>query len=412
MEIENSILSCVIAYPEQSLPYVTTHVKTEDFVGNNQDIYQTILALYADGRSVDFLSIVSDLKAKDKLEGVGGASRFNDLMAMGTVPSALKSHVKLLKEQTARRKTGQILRIALSEVENGDIGETLARTMLDLENVAQGRMTKVVPTTKELVMTAVKRIQDRADGKDGALGITTGIKTLDDATGGLRPASQWLLAGPAKGGKSSLALCFLQSLSVKHKKRCDFYWLEMPSIENVERMICLEGNVSAKHLRDGMISEHDMGRIMAGATNMVSAPIHFRDDVFDLAELVGNIRQRKAAFPDLYAVFVDYAQLLTAKSDDHNREREVAVISRTLRQISMKLDLCVVLLSQVNDDGRLRESRSLGMDATKIIYIELRDEPGVRGLRLVQRDGPACTIEVAYVGDKFRFADLTEERNS
>lgn len=405
MEVENSILSCLTAHPEQSIPYVSTHVKPEDFTGHNAEIYRVILALHADGKSIDFISLVSELRERKRLDDVGGPSRFNELIALGTLPGALPTHVKLLKEATARRKAGQTLRAALSSIETGDIGETLSTAMMELESIAAGRITKVVPTTRELVMSAVKRIQDRAEGREG-VGITTGIKPLDDATGGLRPSSQWVLAGPPKGGKSSLALCFLQSLAVWNGKRCDFYGLEMPSIENVERMICLEGNVSAKHLRDGMISERDMTGITNGAAKIINAPIHFRDDVFDLCELVGNIQQRKAAFPDLYAVFVDYAQLLTSKSDDGSREREVAIISRTLRQLSMKLDLCVVLLSQVNDDGRLRESRSLGMDATKIVFIELTDEPGTRGLRLVQRDGPACTIEVAYIGDKFRFAEL------
>jgi replicative DNA helicase len=194
---------------------------------------------------------------------------------------------------------------------------------------------------------------------------------------------------------------------VTRQKRCAFFGLEMPSVENVERMLCQVGRISATHARDGEITQNDFPNITAAAAKLAPAPILFRDDIFDMNEFAGTVRQMKSAFPDLYAVVLDYAQLMTGDVDERSREREVALISRTCRKLSMQLGLCFIVLSQVNDDGKLRESRALGMDATTVVFIEFDKNPNVRNLRLVQRSGKSgIELRVAYKGEHFLFADL------
>ena len=75
----------------------------------------------------------------------------------------------------------------------------------------------------------------------------------------------------------------------------------------------------------------------------------------------------------------------------------------------MQEKLCVVVLSQLNDDGKLRESRRLGMDATVIAVLEdEEDEPKVKRLKLIQRNGRKCTIRLAYRGEFMRFDSLPD----
>jgi len=413
-DTESAVIGAMLSHPAQSGPFIAATAKAEHFTGTNAVLFAAMLTIFAEGREVNFLSVATHLRNLGALDTCGGGARLNALMSGAAIPAALADCVATLRDLSARRKLHAVLTAELPRATDGTekVGDTLSRLLVEIEAIGADRAVKTHATTPELVMEAVQRIQSRMSGSEDAVGVTTGIKRLDAATGGLRPGAQWVLAGPAKGGKSSLALCFLRSLAVQHKKRCAFFGLEMPSVENIERLLCSEGNASATHLRDGMMGDHDFRAIAAGASRVAPAPIHFRDDVFDLVEIIGGIRQLKTAFPDLFAVFVDYAQLVNVAANGDNREREVATISRTLRQVGLQLNLCVVLLSQVNDDGRLRESRALGMDATKIVFIEFSDEPGVRTLRLIQRDGPSEKFDVAYLGDRFQFADLADDRES
>ncbi len=76
----------------------------------------------------------------------------------------------------------------------------------------------------------------------------------------------------------------------------------------------------------------------------------------------------------------------------------------------MGTGVAVILLSQTNDDGQLRESRTLGMDATKIIKIEFGEGPNERKLKITQRDGVSgVELKVNYKGDIFEFSDAAKQ---
>jgi replicative DNA helicase len=409
-ENEEAILACLLSHPDQSAPYVCAELRPEHFLGVEGDIYRQILAIYSEGQGIDIMAVAGRLRQREELDKVGGFARLSSLTGKGALPSLLPEHVRAVKEKAAQRALATLLRAKVSEVESPacDVSALLSELMETMEEIGQDRAKRKVPTMRELTLQAMERIQARNSKDVSEVGVSTGIKSLDRETGGLRPGSQWVIAGPAKGGKSSLAISLLKAMAIDAKQRCAFFGLEMPSVENVERLICNVGKVSASGMRDGEIDHQEMGQLVATASKLSTAPIMFRDDIFDLAELLGTARQMKAAFPDLFAIFVDYAQLLSGE-DEKNREREVAVISRSLRKLSMQLGLCVVLLSQVNDDGKLRESRALGMDATTVVFIEFDKNPGIRKLRLVQRSGKSgIELKVAYVGEHFQFADLAE----
>lgn len=414
-ENEEAVIACLLAHPEQAAPFVCAELRPEHFLATQQVIYREILGLFSEGIPFDMTVVAGRLRDRGQLEAIGGFIRLSTLSMSGVIPATLPEHVKTLKEKLAQRLLVDSLERRLAEAKSADcdVSALLSGALGELEEIGQARAKKKTPSMKALVQEAIGRIQSKFEKTGNAGGISTGVPSLDKETGGARPGDQWVLAGPAKGGKSSLAGTMLKSFAVDHKRRCAFFGLEMPSVENVERLICNVGRVSATNIRDGVLSERDFPAITAAAAKLAAAPIMFRDDIFDLAEMSGTIRQMKAAFPDLFAVFVDYAQLIGGNQDDKSREQEVAGISRTFRKISMQQDICIILLSQVNDDGRLRESRSLGMDATKIVFIELDEKPTVRKLRLVQRNGRSgIDIRVAYIGEHFQFADLAEEPDS
>jgi replicative DNA helicase len=92
------------------------------------------------------------------------------------------------------------------------------------------------------------------------------------------------------------------------------------------------------------------------------------------------------------------------------REREVAEVSRTLKQLAMDLDLSVVALTQLNDDGRVRESRTITHDASIFLTINEPDQPKVpcdkEIVVLKNRDGQSgYHIPVNFDGDLMTFTE-------
>ena len=80
--------------------------------------------------------------------------------------------------------------------------------------------------------------------------------------------------------------------------------------------------------------------------------------------------EAEAESGDVDLVIVDYIQLIGGGPNrGESREQELSRISKRLKQLAKKLGCPVVTPAQLNDDGRLRESRAIGQDADVVLKI-------------------------------------------
>ena len=360
-----------------------------------------VFVIAVDGSIVsheNFANIVTELREAGR-EATIPAGRIASLWSSGGAPVTLPAMLDKLREKRALRLLSAGFTELIEGINGGEDSGALiekAQGCIDFAGKTRARAVSA-PKMPALVSQVVATFQARQQKLPDETGVKTGLTALDRETGGMKPGATWVIAGPSKGGKSMLALNLLEAAALAAGRRCLFFGLEMPSEQNVERMFSSTGGILAASLRDGNLTEGDMTKIMVTAGKLGAAPIQFRDDIFDLTELLAAIRQYKLAHPDLFAFFVDYAQLIGADAErGQSREQEVAKISTALRRITMQEKLCCVVLSQLNDDGKLRESRRIGMDATVIAIIEdEEDEPKVKRVKLVQRGGRKCTVRLA-----------------
>ncbi|MGA4986619.1 DnaB-like helicase C-terminal domain-containing protein [Streptomyces cellulosae] len=100
---------------------------------------------------------------------------------------------------------------------------------------------------------------------------------------------------------------------------------------------------------------------------------------------------------------VDYLQLVeTEQSRNTTREQAVAAVSRGLKNLSVQLGCHVIALSQLNDDGLMRESRAIKNDASVVIKVERPDaddkeSPSAGEVDLIiekNRFGPTACVTV------------------
>src|SRR5687767_821392 len=103
-ENENAVLSCLLAYPDQSAPYVCAELRPDHFTAFNPEIFREIIGLFGEGQGIDVMAVVGRLRDKQLLEKVGGFARLTSLMTSGGVPSLLPEHIRAIKEKFAHRR--------------------------------------------------------------------------------------------------------------------------------------------------------------------------------------------------------------------------------------------------------------------------------------------------------------------
>jgi replicative DNA helicase len=113
------------------------------------------------------------------------------------------------------------------------------------------------------------------------------------------------------------------------------------------------------------------------------------DDPASLSSIAAKCNKIKAKSGRLDLIAVDYIQIIERERSG-NSEAEVAAISRGLQQLQKRMRCPLIDGSQLNEDGKVRESRAIFNDATRM-WIMDRPERDNRGQK--QEEGQDCYFQ-------------------
>jgi replicative DNA helicase len=280
---------------------------------------------------------------------------------------------------------------------------------------------------------ALERIRRiRAGEVEG--GATTGLADLDRYIGGLKGGNLVVIAGRPGMGKSVLGSS-LSRQSAAAGNGIGFFSLEMHDEQIAARMLADQayssrGPVSFKDIIEGRdLTEEQIDRLCRSQEQLEAMPLEI-----DLSSslTVSDICARTRTLADhmrkrgtrLRAIVVDYLKFVRA-SERYRGQRvyEVGEITAGLKALAKDMDICVVLLAQLNrqvearTDKRpelsdLRESGDIEADADVVMLLfreayylaDKQDTDAQTRLLDCQnkleiiiaknRNGPTCTAEV------------------
>jgi replicative DNA helicase len=174
--------------------------------------------------------------------------------------------------------------------------------------------------------------------------------------------------------------------------------LEMPAPQIIDRLVARIGQVSMRELEDGVKSNAQITGVMKATQAISRSNLIVRDDLHDITSICATARAMAKSAIGLGVLFVDYIQLVRCDlGKDSSREREVAEVSRSLRLLAMELKCLVIGITQLNEQGKARESRAIGQDATCVMVVKHDEEdPDARTVTIpIQRAGP-CGVKTEF----------------
>ena len=256
-------------------------------------------------------------------------------------------------------------------------------------------------------------------------GIPTGFIDLDYKTTGMQPSDLVLIAARPSMGKTAFVLNIAQYMAFKKNYTAAIFSLEMSKEQLVNRLFALESQVDSQQLRTGNLSDDDWAKLIEGA-GIVGRSNLIIDDTpgISVAELGSKCRKYKAE-KGLDVIMIDYLQLMTGSKRADSRQQEISDISRSLKEIARELQVPVLALSQLSraveqrPDHRpmlsdLRESGAIEQDADVVMFLYRDDyynkDSEKKNIAEViiakQRNGPIGTVELAWLPNLTKFANL------
>lgn len=348
-------------------------------------IYAAIKSLSEKFEPCDITTVANVLQNENNLEKIGGRVYLVDLVE-GVVSTAhLKSHCKIVLENSTRRRLFyELTQISTNCYDNErPIHDTIGLAEQSLYSIRNDRASEGFRLMGSLLPSVSDKIKGYKTGETQRHFISTPFNTLNKKLLGLEPGEFVIIGGRPTRGKTQLALqisafnAFMKNIPV------GFVSVEMPSEQIGERLASLLTEIPLTRIKSGDISGEEEVAIVDGLSKIYNKPFYI-DDSSDchISEICSRIRRLKNE-KDVQLVVVDYLQLVRGVRGAQNREREVADMCGKLKRLAGQLGIVLLCLSQLNRHNEsedrlvhLRDSGSIEQDADCVLFVSEEDGRG------------------------------------
>ncbi len=352
-EAEKAIIGCCLTTPATSIAEAGMAITTADFFYDERCRAVWGIMASMEPREINVVSILPKMSGPQSLS----AAFLNECQDYAFSSANLPVWLEEVQGKFILRQIIAFgVRFIQSAYESGDVGATL--------DAFEAAALKIRPARSEqkdmraLVREAVDVIQFRTENWGAITGLSTGLADLDALTDGLHKGEFIIPAALPSCGKTAISL----GMAVHNALNgipVGIISAEQRPVQLVIRSICSEARVNFKH-----IGESDCVKITQQIGKLSSAPIYIQQaNGFTVGQAQACARRWKQQH-GIQLLVADYIQRFQGVGD--NRELCVASIGTGFKNLALELEIPVVAPSQLNDDGRLRESRALGQDADSV----------------------------------------------
>jgi len=432
LEAEKSVVGSMIMDKDAIVSAMEILIK-EDFYHQQYGVlFDAMVELYSKGQPVDLITLQNKLKEKDVPQEISSLEFVADLVREVPTSANIKYYSNIVKEYAVKRKLVRVMGDIENECYAGkeSLESILDKTEHDVFALLSSRSGGDYVPIRQVVMNALEKIEKASKLSGSVTGISTGFLDLDYRTAGLQPSDLILVAARPSMGKTAFVLNIAQHVAFKEKKACAIFSLEMSKEQLVNRMFSLEAGVDAQKLRVGNLSDQEWQQLVEGAGTIGESRLIIDDTPgISISELRSKCRKYKLEV-GLDIIIIDYLQLMSGsgRSSD-SRQQEISDISRSLKALARELNVPVVALSQLSraveqrPDHRpmlsdLRESGAIEQDADVVMFIYRDDyynkDTELKGISEIiiakQRNGPIGTVNLAWLPQYTKFANLEQKR--
>lgn len=370
-ELEKAMLYYLIFEQEDYL------LDESDFVGErNKKIIKAINELKAEKQEISMFTVKAKIKANGKqvLDYITSLSEY-------IRTSNAESVYTQLMELSKKRKLLALMQekiMDISDCENVDIlAQEIVKEINNIEKINEKEksfLEQVVETMEQIEKNTLERTD---------YSLYTGIQDLDQKTCGLHKQELTIIGARPGVGKTTLALQIAEHIAEKGIETA-IISLEMSDTQIIQKMIAKRTKINSYKMRMGTMEQADIDAMAIAGTEISELPIHLITKARTLQH-IENIARKLKNRSNLGLLVIDYIQLIKNKGKFGNREQEVADITRTLKLLSLELDIPIIGLCQLSRNATrqeptladLRESGAIEQDADNVLFLyQEKEEEG------------------------------------
>jgi replicative DNA helicase len=335
---------------------------------NHRLIFEALQGFHSRNGICDEFTLISELENRGTLSHIGGDHVIHDILKCMNIPSGkvcqdiANDYRKELREAKIYRDLIQKWEAMERDIRRGnaDVNEL----SVTIESISHDE-----GTLKRTKKDMLNQIIDEMEGKSKQECFGTGLLKLDRTLkGGMHRGELMTVAAETGGGKSIL---LVQSAvaNLLDGKSVLFFSLEMSGEDVFRRMAANMAGVPIREMED---YKSEYGRELPKVSNAIGELLKMKisvvDCLYDIDEIESEI-SRAVSSKEADVIIVDYLQIINMPNND-NRENAISEAARRLKNAAGKNRSVILTASQLNDEGKLRESRAIGMHSDQVVHIE------------------------------------------
>lgn len=315
------------------------------------------------------------------------------LAAFASIPRNAPAYAKQIREFSNRRKILAMAETMSLGVQSNQPAADIAGGAIELlDEIATAASAGSTPqvSIRDADDEALAAMQFGMQNGAKLPGLSCGLASLDQMTGGLKRGEMIVVAGRPGMGKSALGVCISNATAAANVPTM-FFSLEMSVASLSSRGLTdlaysRRAPIKYQDVMRGTVSDADGQRVIEAGRQRREWPLKI-DPTAGLT--VSQIASRARRYNQnlerqgrrLGLIIVDHLHMVRAsKRYSGNRVNEVTEISGGLKSLAKDLDVPVIVLAQLNraletrEDKRptmadLRDSGSIEQDADAIIFV-------------------------------------------
>ena len=374
-------------------------------------LFESIKQVLEDGGQVEFISVDAAFSARFPDSAGALRKRMMELVRFREYTledgQSIANVVRIVKQLALRREAIR----RMDELGKGlrDPTRALEEVLAEIQDAAEdadGEDDAEWVSLSDVNLNTYEYLEKRQKGEIKAA--TTGIKSLDELTGGLFGGELTIVAARPSVGKSAFGLNIAMK-AAREGFKVGFVSCEMDDKGFGQRTLSRGAWVAGDRMRKAQLTPDDWDHLGNAMVEMDGLPVWFmfnRNTKGGITiENVFRAVKKRARHGEIGLLIVDYIGIMrTAKAFKEERLR-IGYISGELKRLAMAANIPVVALCQVNRQahGRmptmaeLRESGAIEQDADGIIFLHRPENhedksihpDDVRGFYEMQQGGSA-----------------------
>lgn len=435
---ERLIIGCMMGNND-IIPELLTQLTPDEFFHPiHKSIWRAFRNLDLKRETIDIVTVSRTIQTFNEVPDYAYISSLLDGIPKYSRASYLSSHVSLVKEASGRR---DLLRIgswiqATALAKDISLDEFLAQTLqrIQVVHLLQRTQDDLIHSSDAMNRTLAE-LEERWSRGSEMLGLSTGFRQLDEVTGGLRGGRYYVLAAGTGMGKTTLALNVANNIMLSQRsydKKCAglIISLEMSVTELNVKMLGTSTRINTRKIETGQLNEEEKRKLILAADLLSDLDIEYCEGFSKVtpSSLLGLVEKVRTRHGQIDFLVVDYLQLIDsgAGSKAVNDHEKISNVSRELKRISIRFNIPVLVLSQVNRKSAdrtnkdyqlsdLRGSGSIEQDADLVAFLQPDDWSDERNNKrklyiAKQRAGVSdVSIPLIFFKESSRFAEYEPE---